>query len=70
MKGSGGSSGKTLKRNLSLLNSIGSLTEIMIQRADGPVGITLKTALQGFGRGTFRPFLGQVISVTEGLQQG
>jgi len=59
-------SGKTLERNLSLLNSIGSFTEIMIQRADWPVGITSKTALQGFGRRTFRPFSGQVISLAEG----
>ena len=66
VKGSGGSPGKTLKRNLSLLNSIGSFTKIMIQRADWPVDIALKTALQGFGRRTFRPFSDQGIPVTDG----
>ena len=56
-KGSGGSSVKTLKRNLYPLNYIGSFSKITMQRSRWLVRITSMIAFQGFGRRTFRPFL-------------
>jgi len=68
-RGSGGSHGKTLKRNLYPLNCIGSLPKITIQRVWWLIGITSMTALQGFGEGTSRPSLVKYHPIIEGLQE-
>jgi hypothetical protein len=67
-KGSGGSPGKTLKRNLYPLNCVGSLPKITRQRAGWPIGMTSMTALQGFEGRTFRSYQVKYHPMTEGFQ--
>jgi hypothetical protein len=64
-KGSGGSSVKTLKRNLYPLNYIGSFPKSTMQMAGWPICMTSMIALQGFGGRTFRPYWVKYHSVTE-----
>jgi hypothetical protein len=66
-KGSGGSSVKTLKRNLYPLNCIGSFHKNTIQTAGRPICMTSMIALQGFGGRTSRPYRVKYHPITERL---